>query len=168
MASPTTEDGPAADERPRRDGPARQYVGFRLDGAHYAVPIREVQEIILPPPITRLPMVSVDVEGLINLRGRVLPVVCLRKRFGLPDRPADVQPRIVVVEVAEKAIGLIVDTMTQVMKVGEDDLQPAPPGVATVAPEAIAGLVRSGDGLVLALDLGRLLDHGDFGLPTSP
>jgi hypothetical protein len=75
-------------------GPQQQYVGFRLDGTDYALSILRIREIILMRPITRLPQVPSYIEGLVNLRGTVIPVVSLRKRFGLPARKATALVRI--------------------------------------------------------------------------
>ena len=83
----------------RQTGPAEvgQLIGFRLGDEEYAVPIRTIQEIILMKPITRLPQAPDSIEGLINLRGSVIPVVSLRTRFGLPSRAFDDETRTVVV-----------------------------------------------------------------------
>src|SRR3954466_2329576 len=76
----------------RQDQSVRQLVGFRLDNADYAIAITMIREIILMKPITRLPQVPPSIEGLINLRGTVIPIVNLRKRFGLAARKASVIP----------------------------------------------------------------------------
>ncbi|MEW4567319.1 chemotaxis protein CheW [Tautonia sp. JC769] len=152
----TSSPGPNADA-PRAEGAVLQFVGFRLDRSDYAVAIRRVQEIILMPAITRLPQTSADVEGLMNLRGTVLPVINLRTRFGVPAKPFDEQTRVVVVNVQSRTVGILVDSVSQVMRVSEDQLQPPPPGIASVASTAIAGLFRDGDRLVIALDVDRLL-----------
>lgn len=166
---PNPSEGPStAPERSRSDGAILQFVGFRLDRSDYAVAIRKVQEIILLPPITRLPQSPAEVEGLINLRGTVLPVVNLRTRFGLPSREFDEQTRVVVVNVGSRTVGFIVDSVSQVMRVGQDQLQPAPPGVSAVASSAIAGLFREGDSLVIALDVDRLLDDLDADPDDEP
>ena len=146
-------------DAPRSEGTILQFVGFRLDRSDYAVAIRRVQEIILMPAITRLPQTSADVEGLMNLRGTVLPVINLRTRFGVPPKPFDEHTRVVVVNVQSRTVGFIVDSVSQVMRVAEDQLQPPPPGIASVASAAISGLFRDGDRLVIALDVDRLLEH---------
>lgn len=138
-----------------------QFVGFRLDRSNYAVAIKKVQEIILLPAITRLPQSPAEIEGLINLRGTVLPVVNLRTRFGLPPQAFDEQTRVIVVNVGSRTVGFVVDSVSQVMRVGENQLQSPPPGVSSVVSSAIAGLFREGDSLVIALDVDRLLDDLD-------
>src|SRR5881275_903609 len=85
----------------RADHPVIQLVGFRLDDEEYAIAITKIQEIILMKPITRIPQVPDFIEGLINLRGSVIPIVNLRKRFGLPHRERDDETRTIVVNVHE-------------------------------------------------------------------
>ena len=82
----------------RVDNPIIQLVGFRLDNEDYAIAITKIQEIILMKPITRIPQVPDFIEGLINLRGSVIPIVNLRKRFGLSTRPVDDETRTIVVK----------------------------------------------------------------------
>src|SRR3954463_8122814 len=106
-----------AGEAPGAEAPVRQFVGFRLAGEDYAIGITRIQEIILMKPITRLPGVPDSIEGLINLRGNVIPVVNLRKRFGLPPRDFDDETRTVVVNTHDKTVGCVVDEVTQVMRV---------------------------------------------------
>src|SRR3954466_9479295 len=96
--------------------PFRQFVGFRIGNENYAIEITKIQEIILMKPITRLPQVPDSIEGLINLRGTVIPIINLRKRFGLPARPFDDETRTIVVTVQDRTVGCIVDEVTQVMQ----------------------------------------------------
>lgn len=109
---------PTSTEREARgpDSPIRQFVGFRLDDADYAIPITSIREIILMKPITRLPEVADSIEGLINLRGNVMPLINLRKRFGLAARPFDDETRTIVVTVHDKILGCIVDEVTRVVR----------------------------------------------------
>jgi purine-binding chemotaxis protein CheW len=150
---------PGAGERePRQEEqPIRQLVGFRLDGDDYAIAITKIREIILMKPITRLPQVPDSIEGLINLRGTVIPIINLRKRFGLPARPFDDETRTIVVTIEDKTVGCIVDEVTQVMRLSADQFQPVPISMASVAQRYIAGLARLEDRLVIILDIDRLL-----------
>ena len=154
----------------RRDGPPLQFIGFRLDDTQYAVSIRRVQEIILLPSITRVPQAPPEIEGLLNLRGAILPLVDLRARFGLPRRPPDDHSRVVVVNLGDRTVGMRVDSVTQVIRVPEDQVQRPPDGVASVASSAISGLFRSGEHLVIALDVDRLLEglQDEPGLANGP
>lgn len=156
-------------EAGREDQSIRQLVGFRLDDADYAIAITTIREIILMKPITRLPQVPPSIEGLINLRGTVIPLVNLRKRFGLPHRPFDDETRTIVVTVHEKTIGCIVDEVTQVIRVSVDQVQPVPIAMTAVAKRYIAGLARLEDRLVIILDIERLFGPDEIELdPTAP
>jgi purine-binding chemotaxis protein CheW len=134
----------------------RQFVGFRLGDADYAIAITKIREIILMKPITRLPQVPDAIEGLINLRGTVIPIINLRKRFGLPDRPFDDETRTIVVTINDKTVGCIVDEVTQVMRITAEQFQPVPISMAAVAKQFIAGLARLEDRLLILLDIDRL------------
>jgi purine-binding chemotaxis protein CheW len=145
---------------PRRvDNPIIQLVGFRLDNEDYAIAITKIQEIILMKPITRIPQVPNFIEGLINLRGSVIPIVNLRKRFGLPARQVDDETRTIVVNIHDKTVGCIVDAVTQVMRINRDQIQPPPLSVLAIAHRYIAGLARLEDRLLIILDIERLFDE---------
>lgn len=148
---------PAAERGPR------QFVGFRLDETDYAIPIKTIREIILMRPITRIPQVSPDVEGLINLRGLVIPVINLRKRFGLPTREFDEETRTIVANVGERTVGCVVDAVTQVVRIAADQIQPAPASVSAVARQFISGVARVEDRLLILLDLDCLLEPDAVG-----
>jgi purine-binding chemotaxis protein CheW len=143
----------------RNDNPIIQLVGFRLDNEHYAIAITKIQEIILMKPITRIPQVPDFLEGLINLRGSVIPIVNLRKRFGLPPREVDDETRTIVVNIHDKTVGCIVDAVTQVMRINRDQIQPPPLSVLAVSHQYIAGLARLEDRLLIILDIERLFDE---------
>lgn len=143
----------------RSDTLIAQLVGFRLDNEDYAIAITKIQEIILMKPITRIPQVPDFIEGLINLRGSVIPIVNLRKRFGLPPRDLDDETRTIVVNIQDKTVGCIVDAVTQVMRINRDQIQPAPLSVLAISHQYIAGLARLDDRLLIILDIDRLFDE---------
>ena len=150
---------PPSEGSRRGDNPVIQLVGFRLDNEDYAIAITKIQEIILMKPITRIPQVPDFIEGLINLRGSVIPIVNLRKRFGLPAREVDDETRTIVVNVHDKTVGCIVDAVTQVMRINRDQIQPPPLSVLAVAHQYISGLARLDDRLLIILDIDRLFDE---------
>ncbi len=157
-----------SDREPRReDQSIRQLVGFRLDDADYAIAITKIREIILMKPITRLPQVPPSIEGLINLRGTVIPLVNLRKRFGLPARPFDDETRTIVVTVHDKTIGCIVDEVTQVVRVASDQIQPVPLAMTAVSRRYVAGLARLEDRLVIILDIDKLFGQDEADLDPA-
>lgn len=140
----------------RGESPVLQFVGFRLDDEDYAIAITKIQEIILMTPITRLPQAPPYIEGLINLRGSVIPIINLRKRFGLSPREHDEETRTIVVNVQDKTIGCVVDAVTRVMRINRDQIQPPPPGVGGAASQYLAGLARRDNGLLILLDIDKL------------
>lgn len=163
---------PNTPEREPAGGPGvRQFVGFRLQGEEYAIAITKIREIILMKPITRLPQVAESIEGLINLRGHVIPLVNLRKHFGLPARPFDDETRTIVVSLGEKTVGCIVDEVTQVVRVSGEQIQPVPISMAAAAEHYVDGLARLEDRLLIILDTDRLFDRefeNDPGLNPRP
>lgn len=151
----------------RADNPVIQLVGFRLDNEDYAIAITKIQEIILIKPITRIPQVPDFIEGLINLRGSVIPIVNLRKRFGLFPRELDDETRIIVVNVHDKTVGCIVDAVTQVMRINRDQIQPPPLGVLAVNHQYLAGLAKLDDRLMIILDIEKLFEAEELAAPLS-
>ncbi len=153
----------STEREPRGGDPSiRQFVGFRLDDADYAIPITSIREIILMKPITRLPQVSDAIEGLINLRGNVMPLVNLRKQFGLVPRPFDDETRTIVVTVHDKILGCIVDEVTRVVRIGADQVQPLPISMARSSRRYISGLAKLDDRLLIILDIEKLFDSEEL------
>jgi len=136
--------------------PMIQLVSFHLAGEEYALDILRVQEIIRTQELTRVPNSPAFVEGVINLRGRVIPVVGLRKRFGLDPIPADKHTRIVVVEVHGTVVGLVVDSVSEVLRIATDTIAP-PPRLGKVEREYIQGVGKLENRLLLLLDVDHLL-----------
>ncbi|MFO0908050.1 MAG: chemotaxis protein CheW [Isosphaeraceae bacterium] len=151
----------------RGEGKTLQFVGFRLEREEYAIPITTIQEIIVMKPITRIPQVPATIEGLINLRGSVLPIINLRRLFGLPPREFDDETRTVIVNVGGRTLGYVVDEVTQVMRIAADQIQPPPVAVSSVARRHIAGLARLDERLLIILDIDRLLSPEELeGVPA--
>jgi len=136
----------------------KQVVVFRLAGELYGVDIHQVREIIRVPDITRVPRTPDFVEGVINLRGSVIPVLDLRKRFLLPPGNGDADRRIVVVEMGEQTIGVIVDAVSEVLRLEGDRIEPPSPYIVSVDTQYITGIARLDDRLVILLDLNRVLN----------
>jgi purine-binding chemotaxis protein CheW len=146
----------------RGDSPVLQFVGFRLGDEDYAIAITKIQEIILMKPITRLPQAPPCIEGLINLRGAVIPVVNLRKRFDLPPREIDDETRTIVVNVHDKTVGCVVDAVTRVMRINGDQIQPSPLESAGESCRYVSGLARLDERLLIMLDVEKLLQFDDL------
>jgi purine-binding chemotaxis protein CheW len=143
-----------------------QLVGFRLDGEDYAVEIMKVQEIILVKPITRLPRVHESIEGVINLRGSVIAVVNLRRRYGLASKELDDETRIIVVNIHGKTVGCIVDEVTQVMRIAADQIRPVPSSVTSIARQQIMGLAKLEERLLIVVDIEKLFDADEIGMAS--
>ncbi len=135
-----------------------QLVTFTI-GEHYGVPISQVQEIIRVGAITKVPNTLPYMEGVINLRGRILPVLNLRKRLQLPERDITRDSRIVVTEIGTKVIGLLVDTVSHVIKVPAGFVDSPPDEILEVDTDYITGVGKLNDRIVILLDLGRLLQR---------
>jgi purine-binding chemotaxis protein CheW len=150
---------PAADT----DGREVQLVVFTLADEHFGLDINSVESIIKLQPITVVPRARAYIEGITNLRGAVLPVVDLRKRFDMPVEQGSKDTRIVVVEVGNTTIGMIVDTVTEVLRVPQKNIAPPSPIVATIDSNYITGIAKMDDSqgtpgrLIVLLDLEQLL-----------
>ncbi|WP_337174095.1 chemotaxis protein CheW [Paludisphaera sp.] len=151
----------------RDDNPVLQFVGFRLGDEDYAIAITKIQEIILMKPITRLPQAPPYIEGLINLRGAVIPVVNLRKRFDLPPREIDDETRTIVVNVHDKTVGCVVDAVTRVMRINRDQIQASPLASAGESCRYVSGLARLDERLLIMLDVEKLLHLDDATAVTA-
>ncbi|MEW6523235.1 MAG: chemotaxis protein CheW [Bacillota bacterium] len=137
-----------------------QLVVFELAGESYGVDIAQVREIIVMQKITRVPRAPGFVEGIINLRGKVIPVVDLRRRFGLPaERAVAGQERIVVVEFDSTSIGLVVDAVSEVLRVPLDTVEPPSPVITGTEVEYLEGVAKLEERLVILLNLDRVLSH---------
>jgi len=134
-----------------------QLVVFDLANEHYGVDIGAVESIIKMPEVTVVPHAPQFVEGVTNLRGAVLPVIDLRKRFGLPVGEATRETRIVVTEVAGITAGMVVDGVSEVLRVPEEAIEPPSPLVMTVDSAFIIGIAKVDERLVTLLDLGKVL-----------
>ena len=139
------------------DGDILQLVTFNVGSEEFGVDILDVREINRMMEITRVPHAPDFVEGVINLRGQVIPVVDLRTRFRLGVVEHDKNTRIVVVELREKVVGFLVDSVSEVLRIPRDLVEPPPPIVGSVDSEYIQGVVKLEDRLLILLDLQKLL-----------
>ncbi len=135
-----------------------QLVTFTI-GEHYGVPISQVQEIIRVGTVTKVPNTLPYMEGVINLRGRILPVLNLRRRLQLPERNITKDSRIVVTEIGSKVIGLLVDTVSHVIKVPAGFVDSPPNEVLDVDADYITGVGKLNDRIIILLDLEKLLQR---------
>jgi purine-binding chemotaxis protein CheW len=133
-----------------------QLVGFHVDGEEYGLDVLRVHEIIRVQHLTRVPNSADFVDGVMNLRGKIVPVVALRRRFGLEPIPFDKQTRIVVVETRGAVLGFIVDSVSEVFRIPADRIEP-PPRLGKVDREYVSGVGRLNERLLILLDVDRLM-----------
>ncbi len=145
----------AETERGMQD--THQFVSFRLSNEEYGIPILRVQEIIRYEELTRIPQSEEFIDGVLNLRGRVVPVIDLRKRFTLTDAERNNATRIVVVEIDNQVVGLIVDAVNEVQTIEENQIDPPPPLGTGISAEYIYGMGKIDDRLIILLNIERIL-----------
>jgi purine-binding chemotaxis protein CheW len=149
----------------------RQIVIFELAGESYGVDIAAVEGIIKMQPITAMPHAPAFVEGVTNLRGSVLPVIDLRKRFNLPGSSNPKECRIVIADMRGTKIGMVVDSVSEVQRIPEESIEPPPPMVATVDAAFIKGIAKLADRLIILLDISKVLSSEEKNdlqrLPTT-
>ena len=146
---------------------SQQLVSFRLADEEYGLDIKKVREIIRVGEITKLPQVPIYVKGLINLRSTVIPVIDLKLRFGLPESERTDETRIMVADVSGRTIGGIVDSVSEVLRISENQIAPPPPTVAGLGREYFVGLARLQDRLVIVLDIEKIALQDLSGEPAS-
>ncbi|HOQ49376.1 MAG TPA: chemotaxis protein CheW [Candidatus Kapabacteria bacterium] len=134
-----------------------QLVSFHIEEEEFAVDILNIQGINRMMNITRVPNTPAFVEGIINLRGQVIPVVNLRKRLGFPPKEPDKATRIIVVEIGKRVIGFIVDSVNEVLRISSSITEPPPPMVAGIDSEYITAVGKLEDRLLILLDLEKVL-----------
>lgn len=139
-------------------GALAQWIVFTLDAQAYALQVERVQEIIRVPVITPVPGSAACVEGVFNLRGRVVPIMDLAKRLGLAPQAHSKTTRVIIVQIGSRAVGLLVDAVTEVIGVRAHEWSAAGE-ILTGLPrsECFVGVRRLETGLLLALDLERVL-----------
>lgn len=130
---------------------------FRLGGDMYAVDIMRVKEIIRPQRLASLPKAPPFVEGVINLRGTVIPVIDLRRRFDLPLPEGERSDKLLIVSVAGRLVGLVVDEVTGIETVPVKEIKPPPDLVRGVGSEYLIGVCLAKDALIMLLNLDRIL-----------
>jgi len=133
-----------------------QLVSFKLSDETYGIEITKIREIILVGEITQGPETPHYIKGLINLRSMVIPVIDLRARFALPENQLNDDSRIMVLNVGTRTIGIVVDSVSEVLRVTNDQVSPAPPTVASLGNQYMTGLVRLEEELLILLDVDQL------------
>ena len=139
-----------------------QIVGFRVGAETFGVPIALVHEIVRVPEITAVPEAPGCVEGVINLRGKIISVVDLRKRFGEREIRAGKKNRILVAELEGKLVGLIVDAASEVLKISPSDIEPPPEVFGEDDVNYVTGVGKLQGRLIIMVDLKKVLRGGEL------
>ncbi len=141
----------------------KQMVLFELGSETYGLDIATVHEIIRMQPITKVPKTPSYVEGVINLRGRVIPVIDIGKRFGFERAERSKNNRIVVVNIKDTVLGIIVDAVTEVLRIAMDSIEPVSDIVTTGNSDYLLGIAKLSNKMVILLAIEKLLS-GDKAL----
>ncbi|HOV98531.1 MAG TPA: chemotaxis protein CheW [Bacteroidota bacterium] len=136
-----------------------QLVSFNIGEEEFGVDILKVQEINRMLNVTRVPNAPEYVEGVINLRGKVIPVVDLRKRFGLPPKEHDKNTRIIVIELSGKTVGFVVDSVKEVLRIPKSVTEPPPALATNINADYITAVGKLDDRLLTLLDMERVLSN---------
>jgi purine-binding chemotaxis protein CheW len=139
-----------------------QLVSFNIGSEEFGVDILKVQEINRMVEITRVPQAPHYVEGVINLRGKVIPIVDLRKRFNLEMKEYDKNTRIVVVDIEGSIMGMIVDAVSEVLRLPASTIEPPPDIVTGVNSDYIKGVAKLDNRLLIFLDLSKVIDFKEL------
>ena len=134
-----------------------QLVTFTLEKEEYAVDILSVQEINRITEITRVPNAPDFVEGVINLRGKVIPVVNLRKKFGLDTRETDESSRVIIMDIQGVTYGLVVDSVSEVLRIPANIVEPPPPMASSMSSMFIKGIAKLENRLIILIDIDKFL-----------
>jgi purine-binding chemotaxis protein CheW len=149
-----------AQDKTTAAGSVLQLVGFKVGNEEFGLDILRVQEIIRLRDLTRVPNMPDFVDGVINLRGQVIPVIGLRRRFGLDASEADKRTRIVVAEVNGNVLGFVVDQVSEVLRIASDTVEP-PPRLGNVDRKYVQGIGKIQDRLLIVIDPSLLFDDGE-------
>jgi len=137
-------------------------VGFKTGSEFFGVPIGKVKEIVKVPDITSVPDAPDFLNGIISLRGRLVPVIEMSKRLGIASEGRKRSNRVLVLELDGSLVGLLVDSASEILKVPEDLIEPPPGIVSAVGAEYITGVGKLKDKLIVLLDVAKLLSAGDL------
>ena len=138
-----------------------QVVSFKLGSEEYGVDIAQVQEINRMVAVTHVPRAPQFMEGVINLRGQLIPIIDLRARFGMPRAEHTKNTRIVVTEIGAKRVGMVVDSVSEVLRLPADQIEDAPEMISGVDTEYIRGVGKIEDRLIILLDLARIISGAE-------
>jgi purine-binding chemotaxis protein CheW len=140
-----------------------QLVSFMLADEEYGVEVLKVREIIRMPTITKMPNVPSHVEGIINLRGKVIPIISMRRRFNLMESENNTQTRIIIMDVVGTLTGFIVDAVSEVIRIHSSEIQPPPSMMLSggASQEFITGVYNHAERLLIIMDIDRMFSDDE-------
>ncbi|NTV51044.1 MAG: purine-binding chemotaxis protein CheW [Geobacteraceae bacterium] len=140
-----------------------QLVSFMLADEEYGVEVLKVREIIRMPNITKMPNVPSHVEGIINLRGKVIPIISMRRRFNLMESENNTQTRIIIMDVVGTLTGFIVDAVSEVIRIHSSEIQPPPSMMLSggASQEFITGVYNHAERLLIIMDIDRMFSDDE-------
>lgn len=144
----------------------KQFVIFHLNQESFGLPIETVESIIKHQPITSLPQTHHYIEGVINLRGKIIPIMNLRERLGLEDQAINDHTRIVITKLHDYFAGLIVDGVDEVVHLETDALEEVPKIATSINQKYIQAVAKQAERIIILLELNQILDT-QVGLPVS-
>ena len=139
-------------------------LSFRLGSEEYGVDILKVQEIRGQDPVTRIAQAPDFIQGVVNLRGVIVPIVDLRRRFNFAPRESDQFTVVIVLNIASRVIGMVVDSVSEVVRLGPGEIRPAPPMGSAFDAEVLLGLGTIDERMLILLDIERLMSSDELGL----
>ena len=147
---------------PNGQNGSETYVVFELAGTTYAVRSNRVQQMEMIEQITPVPNAPPAVEGVVFSRGRVVPVVNLRVRFGFEKIPIELRTRLIVIDISERTVGLIVDSAREFIAIPTDAIQPPNEAIAGLSGRYLEGIATHGDRIILILDLNEVINLNEI------
>jgi len=135
-----------------------QLVVAELSREEYGIPITQVQEIIKIPEITRIPNMPEFIEGVINLRGKIIPIIDLRKRFKLTQKQKDEEARIVITTIGGQPVGLVADSVSEVIRLSAEAIDPVPSVISHINSEYLSGVGKLDKRIIILLNMEKVLN----------
>lgn len=149
------------------EGSGGEYLSFTLGNEHYGVDILKVQEIRGYDAVTRVPDAPDYIKGVINLRGTIVPVIDLRLKLRLENARYDAFTVMIVLNVEDRVVGIVVDSVSDVIPLAAEQIRPTPEFGAAVDTRFISGIGTQDDRMLILLDIETLLDTADLGQPVA-
>ncbi len=146
---------------------AREYLTFRLDKEEYGIDILKVQEIRGYEPPTRIAHSPSFIKGVVNLRGTIVPIIDMRIRFDCDSADYDAFTVVIILSLRHRIVGIVVDSVSDVMEISADNIQPAPDVESAIDSACISGLGSVNDRMLILLDIEKLMSSVDMGLVAS-